>query len=70
MADIAWDAPIGTLSGGQRRRIQLATLLVGDWDVIALDEPTNHLDIEGITYLPITCASAGPAPLSADCCWQ
>ncbi|MFZ3269818.1 MAG: ABC-F family ATP-binding cassette domain-containing protein [Mycobacterium sp.] len=51
VADIAWDAPIGTLSGGQRRRIQLATLLVGDWDVIALDEPTNHLDIQGITWL-------------------
>jgi ATPase subunit of ABC transporter with duplicated ATPase domains len=51
VADIAWDAPIGTLSGGQRRRIQLAALLVGDWDVIALDEPTNHLDIQGITWL-------------------
>jgi ABC transport system ATP-binding/permease protein len=51
VADIAWDATIGTLSGGQRRRVQLAALLVGDWDVIALDEPTNHLDIEGITWL-------------------
>lgn len=51
VADLAWDATIGTLSGGQRRRVQLATLLVGDWDVIALDEPTNHLDIQGITWL-------------------
>ena len=51
VADIGWDAVIGTLSGGQRRRVQLAALLVGDWDVIALDEPTNHLDIEGITWL-------------------
>jgi len=51
VADIGWDAPIGTLSGGQRRRIQLAMLLVGEWDVIALDEPTNHLDIQGITWL-------------------
>ena len=51
VADIAWDATIGTLSGGQRRRVQLAALLVGEWDVIALDEPTNHLDIEGITWL-------------------
>src|SRR6202041_2142901 len=42
---------IGTLSGGQRRRVQLAALLIHDWDVIALDEPTNHLDIEGITWL-------------------
>ena len=49
--DIAWDTTIGRLSGGQRRRVQLAALLVGDWDVIALDEPTNHLDIEGITWL-------------------
>ena len=51
VADIAWDAALGTLSGGQRRRVQLAALLVDDWDVIALDEPTNHLDIEGITWL-------------------
>jgi ABC transport system ATP-binding/permease protein len=51
VADIDWDAAIGTLSGGQRRRVQLAALLIGDWDVIALDEPTNHLDIEGITWL-------------------
>jgi ABC transport system ATP-binding/permease protein len=51
VSDIDWDAPVGTLSGGQRRRVQLARLLIGDWDVVALDEPTNHLDIEGITWL-------------------
>ncbi len=51
VADIDWNAAIGTLSGGQRRRVQLAALLIDDWDVIALDEPTNHLDIEGITWL-------------------
>jgi ABC transport system ATP-binding/permease protein len=51
VADIDWDAAIGTLSGGQRRRVQLAALLIDDWDLIALDEPTNHLDIEGITWL-------------------
>ena len=51
VSDIGWNAVIGTLSGGQRRRVQLAALLVGEWDVIALDEPTNHLDIEGITWL-------------------
>jgi len=51
VSDIAWDAPVATLSGGQRRRVQLAALLMGEWDVIGLDEPTNHLDIEGITWL-------------------
>ncbi len=49
--DLPWDTPVGTLSGGQRRRVALATLLVGEWDVIALDEPTNHLDVEGISWL-------------------
>ncbi|MCV7082769.1 ABC-F family ATP-binding cassette domain-containing protein [Mycolicibacterium insubricum] len=51
VADIGWQAPVGTLSGGQRRRDQLAALLIDDWDVLALDEPTNHLDVEGITWL-------------------
>ncbi|BBY89333.1 ABC-F family ATP-binding cassette domain-containing protein [Mycolicibacterium tokaiense] len=51
VSDLDWNAPVGTLSGGQRRRVQLAALLMGDWDVIALDEPTNHLDVEGITWL-------------------
>ena len=51
VADIGWDTTVATLSGGQRRRVQLAALLMADWDVIALDEPTNHLDIEGITWL-------------------
>ncbi|GAA2524379.1 ABC-F family ATP-binding cassette domain-containing protein [Rarobacter incanus] len=51
VTDIDFDAQIGTLSGGQRRRVALAALLTGDWDVIGLDEPTNHLDVEGITWL-------------------
>ncbi|MBW0017706.1 MAG: ABC-F family ATP-binding cassette domain-containing protein [Mycobacterium sp.] len=51
VSDIDWGATVSTLSGGQRRRVQLAQLLMGEWDVIALDEPTNHLDIEGITWL-------------------
>ena len=49
--DLPWNAVIGELSGGQRRRVALAALLVGDWDVVMLDEPTNHLDVEGITWL-------------------
>ncbi len=40
------DAKIGSLSGGQRRRADLARLLLKDWDILALDEPTNHLDVE------------------------
>ena len=51
VSDIDWETTVSTLSGGQRRRVQLARLLVGEWDVIALDEPTNHLDIEGISWL-------------------
>lgn len=51
VADLDWDAPVGSLSGGQRRRVGLAKLLIGDWDILALDEPTNHLDVEGISWL-------------------
>ena len=51
IADIPWDGRIGDLSGGQRRRVDLARVLVGDFDVLMLDEPTNHLDIHGIAWL-------------------
>ena len=51
IADIAWNAKVKTLSGGQRRRVDLARLLVGDWDVLMLDEPTNHLDMHAIAWL-------------------
>lgn len=51
VADLDWTAQVGSLSGGQRRRVALARLLIGDWDILALDEPTNHLDVEGIAWL-------------------
>lgn len=49
--DVAWEGRVGDLSGGQRRRVDLARLLVGDWDVLMLDEPTNHLDVRAIAWL-------------------
>lgn len=51
LADVPWQAQVSSLSGGQRRRVALAALLIGDWDVVFLDEPTNHLDVEGIAWL-------------------
>jgi ATPase subunit of ABC transporter with duplicated ATPase domains len=51
IADIPWDARIGELSGGQRRRVDLARVLIADCDVLMLDEPTNHLDVHAIAWL-------------------
>ncbi|MFE9457501.1 ABC-F family ATP-binding cassette domain-containing protein [Streptomyces californicus] len=45
------DTVIAPLSGGERRRIALAKLLIDEQDLIVLDEPTNHLDVEGISWL-------------------
>ncbi|MFJ1703385.1 ABC-F family ATP-binding cassette domain-containing protein [Kitasatospora sp. NPDC088346] len=49
--ELGLDTVIAPLSGGERRRIALAKLLLGEHDLIVLDEPTNHLDVEGIAWL-------------------
>ncbi len=51
LGDIPWDGLVGELSGGQRRRVDLARVLVEDSDVLMLDEPTNHLDVRAIAWL-------------------
>lgn len=51
LGGINLESRIGDLSGGQRRRADLARLLLKDWDILALDEPTNHLDVITIHWL-------------------
>ena len=65
VGDLDWDAKVGNLSGGQRRRVDLARLLVGTWDVVCLDEPTNHLDLHTIRWLARHLAQRWPVGAGA-----
>lgn len=51
LADTVLDQPLETLSGGQRRRVELARILFSDAETLILDEPTNHLDADSIVWL-------------------
>ncbi|MGW4941303.1 ABC-F family ATP-binding cassette domain-containing protein [Actinoplanes sp. NPDC004185] len=51
MGHLGLETPVGPMSGGERRRVALAALLVRESDLLILDEPTNHLDVAGVDWL-------------------
>ena len=64
LAGVDLERPIETLSGGERRRVGLVEVLLGDHDLIVLDEPTNHLDVEAIAFLAAHLRSRTAAGLA------
>ena len=64
LAGVDLERPIETLSGGERRRVGLVEVLLGDHDLIDLDEPTNHLDVEAIAFLAAHLRSRTAAGLA------
>ena len=64
LAGVDLDRPVETLSGGERRRVGLVEVLLGDHDLIVLDEPTNHLDVEAIAFLAAHLRSRTAAGLA------
>jgi ABC transport system ATP-binding/permease protein len=61
LPDIDFTAPTQRLSGGESRRVALAALLLGNYDLLLLDEPTNHLDVEAVDWLARYLAGLGKA---------
>lgn len=58
------DRTLGSLSGGERRRVALVSVLLGPHDLVVLDEPTNHLDVEAIAFLADHLAARSRAGLA------
>jgi ATPase subunit of ABC transporter with duplicated ATPase domains len=68
LPDVSLDTLVGNLSGGQRRRTDVARLMCGDYDVLLLDEPTNHLDMPAIAWLAQHLKRRWPAGQGALVC--
>jgi ABC transport system ATP-binding/permease protein len=61
LPDIGFNSPAERLSGGETRRVALASLLAGEHDLLLLDEPTNHLDVEAVDWLASFLREQGTA---------